>query len=68
MAKEAELARSTEIDRQNTLYQLQERSMNAQQRHQLELLTYGTGDEAAQRSAIASPWSSSNRLKAANAA
>lgn len=48
MAKEAELARSTEIDRQNTLYQLQERLMNAQQRHQLELLTYGMGDQAAQ--------------------
>lgn len=48
MAKEAELARSTEIDRQNTLYQLQERLMNAQQRHQLEMLTYGMGDQAAQ--------------------
>lgn len=47
MAKEAELARSTEIDRQNTLYQLQERLMNAQQQHQLELLTYGMGDQAA---------------------
>ncbi|MFZ7338357.1 phage tail tape measure protein, partial [Comamonas jiangduensis] len=47
MAKEAEQARSTEIDRQNTLYQLQERLMNAQQQHQLELLTYGMGDQAA---------------------
>lgn len=47
MAKEAEQARTSEIDRQNTLYQLQERLMTAQQQHQLELLTYGMGDQAA---------------------
>lgn len=47
MAKESEKARSAEIDRQNTLYQLQERLMSAQQRYQLELLTYGMGDQAA---------------------
>jgi lambda family phage tail tape measure protein len=38
---------SVDLDRQNTLYQLQERLMNAQQQHQLELLTYGMGDQAA---------------------
>lgn len=39
---------SAQLDRQNTLYQLQERLMGAQQRHQLEMLTYGMGDQAAQ--------------------
>lgn len=48
MAREAEQARSAEIDRQNTLFALQERLMTAQQRHQLEMLTYGMGDQAAQ--------------------
>lgn len=48
MAKEAERARSAELDKQNTLYQLQERLMGVQQRNQLEMLTYGMGDQAAQ--------------------
>ena len=48
MAKEAEKARSAEIDRQNTLYQLQERLIGAQQQHQLELMTYGMGSQEAQ--------------------
>lgn len=39
---------SIDLDKQNTLYQLQERLMNAQQKHQLEMLTYGMGDQAAQ--------------------
>lgn len=47
MAKEAELARSTEIDRQNTLYQLQESLMSKAQQYQLELMKYGMGDRAA---------------------
>lgn len=47
MAKEAEKARAAQIDRQNTLYELQERLMTAQQRHSLELMTYGMGDQAA---------------------
>ena len=48
MAKEAEKARSAEIDRQNALYQLQERLIGAQQQHQLELMTYGMGSQEAQ--------------------
>lgn len=47
MAKEAELARSTEIDRQNTLYSLQESLMSKSQQHQLELMKFGMGDSAA---------------------
>ncbi len=47
MAREADRARSAEIDRQNTLYSLQERVLSAQQRHQLEMMTYGMGDQAA---------------------
>lgn len=39
---------SAHLDEQNHLYQLQERLMSAQQRHQLEMLTYGMGDQAAQ--------------------
>lgn len=48
MAREADRARSAEIDRQNTLYSLQERVLNAQQQHQLEMMTFGMGDQAAQ--------------------
>lgn len=48
MAKEAEKARSAEIDRQTTLYKLQERLIGAQQQHQLELLAYGMGSQEAQ--------------------
>lgn len=48
MAKEAEKGRLAEIDKQNTLFSLQERLLNAQQQHQLEMMTFGMGDQAAQ--------------------
>lgn len=48
MAKEAEQRRAVEIDRQNTLYQLQERLMGTLQQYENELSTYGMGDQAAQ--------------------
>ena len=48
MAKEAEQRRAAEIDRQNTLYQLQERLLGAQQQYQGVLSAFGMGDQEAQ--------------------
>lgn len=50
-AADAQKKKSSEIDRQNTLYQLQERLIAAQQRHDSEIQVYGTGDRDAREMA-----------------
>lgn len=51
MAAESEKIKTSEIDRQNTAYQLQERLIGAAQQYQGDLASYGQGDRAAKESA-----------------
>ncbi|WP_039049148.1 phage tail tape measure C-terminal domain-containing protein [Comamonas thiooxydans] len=47
MAKEAELTRAAAVERNNVLYEQQNRLIAKEQQLQLELLTYGMGDKSA---------------------
>lgn len=51
MAAEAEKAKTAEIDRQNTQYQLQERLLASSQRFDQELAAFGQGSRAAKEGA-----------------